>query len=102
MDREYRFLMAAEAGEPAREMRMVCLDDEAAMLLGERFAMRRSVEVWCGGRFVGTAEPEAAPAASAPPADGSEAAASAPSGEPARRRLPFWAGAWRRGLEESA
>jgi hypothetical protein len=87
MNDEYRFRLLDAANQPASEMTMVCLDDEAALLLGERFGKDRPVEVWVGERLVGRI-------ASAGPAPA--------AGEPAARRFkPFWAGAWRRGSEGS-
>jgi hypothetical protein len=88
MNDEYRFRLFDAAGEAAGETIMVCLDDEAALLLGERFGQKRRVEVWAGDRFVGQVE---APAPVDPPPDPVIESA-AP-----RRFKPFWSGGWRRG-----
>jgi hypothetical protein len=75
---EYRFVLR-DGADPPGEMTLVCLDDEAALLMAERFAVRHPVEVWEGQRRVGVG---------APPLP------AAPAAAPRRR---FWHGAWKRG-----
>ena len=92
MNDEYRFRLLDAADQAVRELSMVCLDDEAALLLGDRLAQGAAVEVWMHDRLVG----RVAPAVPAPAT--AEPAAQAPQ---PRRFKPFWAGAWRRGAEGS-
>jgi hypothetical protein len=97
MNDEYRFRRPDEADPAASEMTMVCLDDEAALLLAERLAMGGPVEVWTHERLVGLipGDAPAAPGQAAAPAE-------PPAAAPAPRRFkPFWAGAWRRGAQDS-
>jgi hypothetical protein len=92
MNEEYRFRLRDVASQAVRDMTMVCLDDEAALLLAERFALGHDVEVWEGERFLGLVPSAGAPA---PPAKIAEPAA------PPRRFKPFWHGAWRRGAQQA-
>jgi hypothetical protein len=91
MNDEYRFRLRDVASQAVRDMTMVCLDDEAALLLAERFALGHDVEIWQADRFLGLV-PSAG--AAAPPPRAPE-----PASPPPRRFKPFWAGAWRRGAE---
>jgi hypothetical protein len=91
MNGEYRFLLLNGAGAVLQEIDMVCLDDEAALLLGERFAIQNPVQVWSDGRYVGDIQPQPSGAKSAP------AVSEAKPAEPAKRFKPFWSGGWRRG-----
>jgi hypothetical protein len=92
MNEEYRFRLRDVASQAVRDMTMVCLDDEAALLLAERFALGHDVEVWEGERFLGLVPSAGAPA---PPGKIAEPAA------PPRRFKPFWHGAWRRGAQQA-
>ncbi len=95
MNDEYRFRQLGDADQAVSELSMVCLDDEAALLLGERLAQGGAVEVWMGDRLVGrVASAAPAPAAVDP-------AAPVDQVQPPRRFKPFWAGGWRRGAERS-
>jgi hypothetical protein len=87
MNGEYRFLLLNSAGAVLQEIDMVCLDDEAALLLAERFAIQNPVQVWSDGRYVGDVQPQPAKPAPAPAA----------AAEPTKRFRPFWSGGWRRG-----
>jgi hypothetical protein len=89
MNGEYRFLLLNSAGAVLQEIDMVCLDDEAALLLGERFAIQNPVQVWSHDRYVGDIQPTKAKPA--------PVASEAKPAEPARRFKPFWSGGWRRG-----
>ncbi len=89
MNGEYRFLLLNGAGAVLQEIDMVCLDDEAALLLGERFAIQTPVQVWSDGRYVGDIQP--------PPTKPAQAAAPVAAAEPVKRFKPFWSGGWRRG-----
>lgn len=88
MNGEYRFLLLNSAGAVLQEIDMVCLDDEAALLLAERFAIQNPVQVWSSDRYVGDVQPQ--------PAKPAQAAAPVAPGEPAKRFKPFWSGGWRR------
>jgi hypothetical protein len=93
MNDEYRFRLRDVASQAVRDMTMICLDDEAALLLAERFALGHDVEVWQAERFLGLVPSEGVAAPAAAPAE--------PAGPPPRRFKPFWAGAWRRGAEQA-
>jgi hypothetical protein len=104
MNDEYGFRLRDLATQAVRDMSMICLDDEAALLLAERFALGCDVEVWEGDRFLGLVASSGPkwpaptpPAGSAPPALTIAELAS----PPAKRFKPFWAGAWRRGAEQA-
>lgn len=109
MNDEYGFRLRDLATQTVRDISMICLDDEAALLLAERFALGCDVEVWEGDRFlnlVAMSGPErpaptppagSAPIAAAPPA----LTIAEPASPPAKRFKPFWAGAWRRGAEQA-
>jgi hypothetical protein len=90
MNDEYRFLLT-DGEAQGQETRLICLDDEAALLMAERFALHGSVEVWDDARLVGTVGQAPARAAAVEPE-------AAPAPAPAPRRRHFWTGAWRRGL----
>ena len=96
MNDEYRFRLRDVASQGVRDMSMICLDDEAALLLAERFALGHDVEVWEGERFLGLVPSSGAPAPAAKLAPVAEPAAPAP-----RRFRAFWHGAWRRGAEQA-
>lgn len=93
MNDEYRFRLRDVASQAVRDMTMICLDDEAALLLAERFALGHDVEVWEGERFLGLVPSAGAPAPPPKIAD--------PTVPPPRRFKAFWHGAWRRGAEQA-
>ena len=93
MNGEYRFLLLNSAGAELQEIDMVCLDDEAALLLGERVASQNPVQVWSHDRYVGDIQPSGQSAGAKP----APAASEAKPAEPTKRFKPFWSGGWRRG-----
>jgi hypothetical protein len=89
MNCEYRFRVTGSADD----LCMICLDDEAAVLLADRFAKDASVQVWDGERLVAVVEPRPVAPATQP----AESRTITPESV-APRRKRFWHGAWRRGL----
>lgn len=85
---EYRFLLLNSAGNVLQQIDMVCLDDEAALLLGERFAIQNPVQVWSHDRYIGDIAPSKATVAGP---------TSLEPAKPASRFKSFWSGGWRRG-----
>ena len=93
MNGEYRFLLLNSAGAVVQEIDMVCLDDEAALLLGERFAIQNPVQVWSHERYVGDVH-----RGDGRPSGAQSSAQPAAPSDPAKRFKPFWSGGWRRGV----